>query len=137
MTRVALRIRTTAAERALDRRLYEPILREAVQQVALLIERAWKRRAASGIFKKPTGRYAGSIAGRIFAGGLSAEVSPHVLYAEWLEVGARGTRIPATHRRSRFMGYHLARDTAQETAATSGELVQRVFERRIRDIAGA
>lgn len=135
MTRVALRVSTTGAERALDPRRIGPILREAVEQAAIHVERAWNRRARSGIFKHPTGKYASSIAHRIFPGGLQAEVAPHVVYAEWLEVGSRGRHIPESHRRSAFPGYGLRDATLQETRQTIGVVVQRVFESRLR--AGA
>jgi len=127
------------APRLLDSRTYWPAMNRALRQLSLLTETVWKRNAASGVFKKPTGRYLGSISSRplpALLGLLGWSTAPRVRYAEWLEVGSRGRRIPQTHRSSKFLGYGLGALTQGEVERKAPEVLRRVFEAEAARIAG-
>lgn len=65
-------------------------IQRGVYRGALLIEREAKKLISRGYFKHPTGRLMNSISVDLYP--LSAEISPHVYYAEFVHDGTRYIR---------------------------------------------
>lgn len=100
----------------------------AVNTAAMFTLRKMNRRAQSGIFKHPTGRYANSIKAFFSRDREMARVGPTVVYKWWLEEGARASKgVPKSHRKSAFRGYHIVKTTASEVKGQIDRIVSVIF----------
>jgi hypothetical protein len=101
---------------------------KAINAAAMLTVRRMNKRAQSGIFKHPTGRYADSIKAFFSGDRMTARITPMVVYKWWIEEGALASKgVPRTHRKSAFRGYHIVRDTAREVKSVIDNIVYFVF----------